>query len=107
MSVRVVLHLERLPETDKPAWWAESPDVPGFSAAALSLYELRIMAERALRDLATEAGEDPMEVRIDWHFAAAPLSEATMRPVLTPPPVHANRGTSGVEQLTERIPERI
>lgn len=41
-SVRVVYHNE----TD--TWWAESPDVPGFSAAAESLDDLRELVRTGL-----------------------------------------------------------
>ncbi|HMG42281.1 MAG TPA: hypothetical protein VK611_13165 [Acidimicrobiales bacterium] len=34
-------------------WWAESPDAPGFTAAAPSLAELRQLAVVALQDLLT------------------------------------------------------
>jgi predicted RNase H-like HicB family nuclease len=45
----LIIHLE---DADgEVVWWAESPDVPGFSAAAPSLDELRRRAIDALAEL--------------------------------------------------------
>lgn len=42
----LIIHLE---DADgEVVWWAESPDVPGFSAAAPTLAELRERAREAL-----------------------------------------------------------
>jgi predicted RNase H-like HicB family nuclease len=48
-TVELVIHLE--PAGEESVWWAESPDVEGFSAAAPTLAELRVQATAALRDI--------------------------------------------------------
>jgi predicted RNase H-like HicB family nuclease len=53
----------------EPTWWAESPDIPGFSAVYPSLAELQRQAEDAVR-FALEA----TEVELAWEPADdAPL----------------------------------
>lgn len=56
MDVRLLVHLER--HGDGATWWAESPQVPGFSVAADSLTELQILAKWALADILCEDGGD-------------------------------------------------
>ena len=58
-NVRVIYHQE--PE----GWWAESPDVPGWSAAGESYSEVRALVEEGLR---IALGRD--EVSIE-HFVPA------------------------------------
>jgi len=60
MLIDLIVHLERVPE-GKPhfVWWAESVDVPGFSAAADHLPQLLEQAESALR---AALPDDPVEV---------------------------------------------
>lgn len=48
-TVELTIHLEN--SDGEIVWWAESPDVDGFSAAAPSLSELRSRSVAALRDL--------------------------------------------------------
>lgn len=45
----LTIHLESV--DDEVVWWADSPDVPGFSAAAPSLVELRERASAALEEI--------------------------------------------------------
>lgn len=49
MRVELIIHLENT-DAGETVWWAESPAVPGFSAAAPTLRELRDRATEALRD---------------------------------------------------------
>jgi hypothetical protein len=57
MRVRLLIHLERVPEgVPDFVWWAETGDVDGFSAAADHLPQLLEQARTALRGL---LGEDP------------------------------------------------
>jgi hypothetical protein len=49
----------------RQAWWADSPDVAGFSAAGASIEELVEVAEHALQDIAADLAED---MTPDWHF---------------------------------------
>ena len=66
LIVRVVLHMEPL-DSGATSWWAESPDLAGFSAAADSLVELRGLCTEAVHEI---AAEDGLEVgRIAWSFA--------------------------------------
>ncbi len=48
-TVRVLLHLEAT-DDGGVVWWAESGDVPGFTAAAPELVELRRRVRAALAD---------------------------------------------------------
>ncbi len=49
--VRLAVHMEPVPQERRIAWWADSEDVPGFSAVANSLPELRERATAALREV--------------------------------------------------------
>jgi predicted RNase H-like HicB family nuclease len=68
-EITVLLNLEATGTTvdDEIIWWAESPDVPGFSAAADNLPELRRLYLEALRDAVSG------DFRAVEHFAAADL----------------------------------
>ncbi len=46
-SVELIIHLDSA--DDGVVWWAESPEAPGFTAAADSLAELRELATTGLR----------------------------------------------------------
>lgn len=48
-TIELHLHLEPT-GAGEVAWWADSPDVAGFSAAAPTLAELRSRATAALRE---------------------------------------------------------
>lgn len=62
MKIRLVVHLDVADE--QPMWWAESPDVPGFTATDRHLRGLRRRAARALRAIAIDRGwEGPLDVR--------------------------------------------
>lgn len=52
MDVEVLVHLE--PATNELAWWAESPEVPGFTSVAASLQELMDHCEHALTEIFSE-----------------------------------------------------
>lgn len=70
MNVTVVLHDETA------SWWAESPDVPGFSAAADSPSEL--VAD--VRDgLAYFLGLEPDDLHLEMWFASAASTMSRMR----------------------------
>lgn len=53
MTVRLLVHVERVPEKGLApfVWWAESPDVPGFSAAEDYLPALIKSCRDALAEL--------------------------------------------------------
>lgn len=53
MAITVYLHVDRIDEGEA-SWWAESPDLPGFSAAADSMNELCARVQVAIDDLADE-----------------------------------------------------
>lgn len=61
MEVRVLVYLERADEGW--VWWAEAPDVPGFSAADDSLQTLLIRSELALRDILAEERAEDVAIR--------------------------------------------
>lgn len=52
MNVELVIHLDSA--DDQAVWWAESDDVPGFSASADSLVELRRRAHAAIGEIVGE-----------------------------------------------------
>lgn len=60
MAIRLLVHLE--PVGDQQVWWAESPDVPGFSASDMTLRDLLSRASWALTEIAEERGGDPASV---------------------------------------------
>jgi predicted RNase H-like HicB family nuclease len=53
MSVELIIHHEAA--GDDAVWWAESPDLAGFTAAAPSLAELRRRVLAALADVEDRA----------------------------------------------------
>lgn len=55
-TIELVIHIEAA--NGEAVWWAESPEVPGFSAAAPTLAELRTRATAALAELR----DDPVEI---------------------------------------------
>ena len=48
--IDLVIHLETV-NSHRVMWWADSPQVPGFSAAADSLSALRARAKEALAEV--------------------------------------------------------
>ena len=62
-KVRLRVHYE-MAGPFEPTWWADSPDIPGFSAVYPSLGELQRQAEDAVR-FALEA----TEVELAWETA--------------------------------------
>lgn len=56
MRVEVQLHLEAVPD-EGFVWWAESPDVSGFSAAASHLPELLERCDSALSEILDDSLE--------------------------------------------------
>jgi hypothetical protein len=85
MDVTVRIHLE---QTDgRATWWAEVPEVPGFSALGASLDELMARSRIALTEIASErwpaarlvvrfelvpvaSSENPVRARVDMEDAA-------------------------------------
>jgi len=57
MTIRLFVHLESA--GDRQLWWAESPDLPGFSASDDTLRDLLARSSWALAEIAEEHGEDP------------------------------------------------
>jgi predicted RNase H-like HicB family nuclease len=48
MDITLLVHVERVPGEQAFAWWAESDELPGFSAAGDSMQELREVAMAAI-----------------------------------------------------------
>lgn len=65
MTVDLLLHREAMPDRGAPTWWAECPQVPGFSACFNTIEETvaasRVMIAEALRDRGGPAEE--LEIR--------------------------------------------
>lgn len=68
MDVRLLVHLER--QAGDGIWWAEAPQVPGFSVAADSLVELQGLAKWALADILRENGDDTEPVNVTVELVA-------------------------------------
>jgi len=66
MEVTLLLRLESTEEEPHFVWWAESAEIPGFSAAADHLPQLLVQAEAAIRELVPNATVRP------FLFAPAP-----------------------------------
>jgi hypothetical protein len=69
VDVQVILHLELTPDLAR-LWWAESPEIPGFSATASSVPELTRLTIEALDDIARERG-DADGATCSWLLAGA------------------------------------
>jgi predicted RNase H-like HicB family nuclease len=61
MKITLLIHLEPA-ETGKPVWWAESDELPGFTASADSLVELRSVVAEVLTDIGPEAEDGIIEI---------------------------------------------
>jgi hypothetical protein len=61
-SITIVAHLDWDEDAHEHCWWAESDDVPGFTAVYPSLGELQREAENAVSTMLCQAGE-PVEIR--------------------------------------------
>ncbi len=75
---------------DPDGWWAESPDVPGYTAAAADPTELSSLVHQGLREFLDEQlliNEVGGRVVASWTSGAAPLA--------APPVVPNDRGRNG------------
>jgi predicted RNase H-like HicB family nuclease len=71
MNVTVRIHLE---QTEVGAtWWAEVPEVPGFSALGTSLDELMARSRVALTEIAAERWPT---ARLHMRFELVPVSDS-------------------------------
>jgi hypothetical protein len=65
MGVELLIHLELVPAGHpRFVWWAESPQLPGFSAAADHLPDLLRRAYAAVPEVLAEDGDDPGAIDI-------------------------------------------
>lgn len=72
------------------AWWAESAELPGFSAVASSLAELRNRVLLAVADILEEQGRDIGDAELRFTLAPeAPATGAEPAEVTTKPLVYA------------------
>src|SRR4051794_27318799 len=82
MATTVRIHGELLPDLTKLVWWAESSDVPGFSATAETLVELRELVHdglaHALGDRALDA--DALHIRYELVNAQPEAGPAVASP---------------------------
>ncbi len=70
MATVVLVHGEF--EGPRLTWWAEAPDLPGFSAAADTLRELRGLAREGIEDFLRV--REPATVEIEWRLASLEAS---------------------------------
>ena len=81
MEIKVHIYLEPLGDPMRSVWWAESPELPGFYAAADHLPELLTRSEAAVREIVTEEYPDAGETSIRYCLMGGPpASEATPTP---------------------------
>jgi predicted RNase H-like HicB family nuclease len=90
MEVTLLLRLESIEEEPHFVWWAESPELPGFSAAADHLPQLLVQAKDAVLELHPDA-----QVRACL-FAPAPAVGAE--------PVRTELPGSGLEDFRSTTP---
>jgi predicted RNase H-like HicB family nuclease len=84
MDIALQIHVEAS-EAGTPVWWAESPDLPGFTASADSLAELRTVVDEVLAEfgseLASDAGHPGEPIRIDSEQLAPVEADISVAPV--------------------------
>lgn len=73
MKATLLIHVE--PSEDEIVWWAESTDLPGFSAAAESLADLRVSARAAI----SAEWDDEVEIVEELVGEEQPRSESGER----------------------------
>ena len=91
MRVQLILHLE------DNSWWAETPEVPGFSAVESNLNTLLVTAGRAIIDILEEQrGISAANIEFSYRFASdAPLTKG-LPFGLAPPDAEGDRRTHAV-----------
>lgn len=73
MAIRLLVHLEAA--GDQQVWWAESPDVPGFSASDGTLRDLLARSSWAMTEIAEERGDDPASVDLVYQLVGTVRSD--------------------------------
>lgn len=79
VDITLVAHFEWLEDAQEPSWWADSPDDPGFFAAAPSLGALQREAEAAIR-----WAHDDEELTIAWDYDDVPALVGAISHIETP-----------------------
>lgn len=79
VDVTLVARFEWLEEAQQPSWWADSPDDPGFFAAAPSLGALQREAEAAIR-----WAHDDEDVTVAWEYDDVPALVAAISRIESP-----------------------
>jgi predicted RNase H-like HicB family nuclease len=74
MSVTVAIHLD--PTESDVVWWAESADLPGFSAAAPTLRDLRKLIDEAV---SMEVGEAEIDLQLVGEEPAREAPEVMLK----------------------------
>jgi hypothetical protein len=93
MDAQLVIHFDIA--NGQEVWWAESPDVPGFTASAETLLELRAGIAAVLGDISKDVGE---EVRFGTEVLAD-VATGLPEPVL----VESDQAPDSVGQPTPRV----
>jgi hypothetical protein len=78
MDALLMIHFDSVDGGE--VWWAESPHVPGFSASAETLSELRSMIAELIPDISSDLGE---AVRFSTEVLAdaSPMDAAARAPI--------------------------
>lgn len=92
----LVAHYEWVEDAAHGTWWADSPEVPGFYAAAPSLGQLQREAEEALR---WSAEDDDLEV--DWTTEEDVPEWAAAHVILQPGLVEASSAGSSSHRRSD------
>lgn len=66
LVIRLLIHLA--PAGDQQVWWAESPDVSGFSASDETLTDLLVRSTWTLEEIAAERGWDRRSVDVTYEL---------------------------------------
>jgi len=101
--VRVVVHLEANPDSPTGiTWWAESPDVSGFTAAAPSLPELVRRTEAALSEVVGTTSPPEYRLSPDGSERPAAAGWDESLPSLHQEPEHPGRTAGPPFRATSR-----
>ena len=77
MTVTLIIHEETANHAS--VWWAEAPDLPGFSVADETLPGLLSRSRLAIEEILEERGVDPSSLDLGYSLAATSAgSEASL-----------------------------
>lgn len=78
MVIKLLIHLEAV-NVRRPVWWAESPDLPGFSATDAALRELLSRSRWVIEEILEERGVKPTELVLAYELVKTTRTENPVR----------------------------